>query len=55
MKVKTLIELLQKEDQEKTINHFEIGGIFPIDVLLDLPDGSLGLAQVESVTPAEEM
>lgn len=54
MKVKELVELLKKEDQEKSVFHYEIGGVFPIDVLVALPDGNLGLAQIESVESDEE-
>lgn len=49
MKIKDLITMLQKEDPERSIYHYEPGGKFPIDILLELEDGDLAIAQMEAV------
>lgn len=54
MKVGELIERLHKLDFSKQIFIAEIGGQFPIDVIVDLPDGNYGLAQIESIESDEE-
>lgn len=54
MRVKELISLLSQQDPELGVFHYEIGGQFPIDTLVHLEDGNIGLAQMESVETDEE-